>query len=55
MSFQMTMCEEEEAQTMREDLRRRMFRWSEDWQMLFNVEKLCTWEKEATSSNMKWK
>jgi hypothetical protein len=29
---------EKEAEILREDLRR-MFRWSQDWQMLFNVEK----------------
>jgi len=29
--------DEEEADALQEDLRR-MFRWSQDWQMLFNVE-----------------
>ena len=30
--------DEEEAEILQEDLRR-MFRWSQDWQMLFNLEK----------------
>ena len=30
--------DDQEAEIHREDLRR-MFRWSQDWQMLFNLEK----------------
>src|SRR6218665_1143321 len=30
--------DDQEADILREDLRR-MFRWSQDWQMLFNLEK----------------
>ena len=30
--------DDQEADILREDLRR-MFRWSQDWQMLFNMEK----------------
>ena len=32
------MGDDQEADIRREDLRR-MFRWSQDWQMLFNLEK----------------
>src|SRR6218665_981295 len=39
LSLQMTQSyADQEADILREDLRR-MFRWSQDWQMLFNLEK----------------
>src|SRR6218665_840517 len=40
---------------LREDLRR-MFRWSQDWKLLFNLKsaQLCTWERETKSYHMKW-
>src|SRR6218665_39569 len=41
LSLQMTQSyagDDQEADILREDLRR-MFRWSQDWQMLFNLEK----------------
>ena len=47
--------DDQEADILREDLRR-MFRCSQDWQMLFNLEsaQLCTWERETKSYCMKW-
>jgi len=42
----------EEAQILEGDLLR-MFRWSQDWQMQFNMEsvQLCIWTQEATHSH----
>ena len=49
------MGDDQEADILREDLRR-MFRWSQDWQMLFNLEnaQLCIWGRETKSYRMKW-
>ena len=43
--------DDQEADILREDLKR-MFRWSQDWQMLFNLEK-CS-GRETKSYHMKW-
>src|SRR6218665_3769875 len=47
--------DDQEAAIQREDLRR-MFRWSQDWQMLFNLEKCSVMHmgRETKSYRMKW-
>src|SRR6218665_1058306 len=47
--------DDQKADMLREDLRR-MFSWSQNWQMLFNRKstQLCTWERETKSYRMKW-
>ena len=46
---------QEEVKILHGDLRR-MFRWSQDWQMLFNLEsaQLSIWTQGETNSPMKF-
>ena len=41
--------DEKEAEILQEDLRR-MFKWSQNWQMIFNVEKCSVMHMEKRSS-----